>query len=179
MAWLSEQGFFGLAYVVVATAMWATGRAMQHSPGHRASVWFGLAYLAFVAAVLRWTSAGNRVSDALRDQARESGWYDDRATVQLLATVVLVGAVLVAAAAAFVMRRRHRARALPLLVSIGFAASILIASVRVVSLHQIDSFVTSRFLGIRVLALLEGAAVAATLVGILRLWRSDAEPDRT
>ena len=124
--------------------------------------WFISALLLAVLAVARASALGDVLGDLGRDQARSSGWYDARRTVQAVAVVSVAAVWAVGVFAAILRVPPRRRRYLPHVVAL--SAIIAFAAVRLVSLHHVDALLYRRDIAsVRVVAILELALVGGSV----------------
>lgn len=125
--------------------------------------WFMSSLLLVVLAAARASALGDLIGELGRDQARTSGWYDIRRTVQA-AAVVVVAAVWTAGVFVAVIRvPPRRRRYLPHVIAL--SAIVAFAAIRLVSLHQVDTVLYRRELGdVRVVAIVELALIGCSIV---------------
>jgi hypothetical protein len=145
---------------------WVVARGFDWWPTY----WFLSAIMLVTMGVARAGALGDLVSEIGRDQARSSGWYESRRTLQAAAVVVVaivwaIG-VLVAIWRVPPRRRRYLPHVLALSTVIAFAA------VRIVSLHHVDTVLYRRDIGgVRIVAIAELTLLAVTLLAALTTSR--------
>lgn len=124
--------------------------------------WFISAVLLAVLAVARASALGDVLGDLGRDQARSSGWYDTRRTVQALVVVAVAAVWAVGVFIAVLRVPPRRRRYLPHVVAL--SAIIAFAAIRLVSLHHIDTLLYRRDIAsVRVVAIVELTLVAGSV----------------
>ena len=156
------------AYCLLAAlaAYWyARERVAPPSPARWPTYWLLTAFLLLSMGVGRAGAIGDLVSELGREQARSSGWYEGRRSIQAVAVAVIAGAWVVSVVLAIWRVPPRRRRYLPSVVVV--STLVMFATVRLVSLHQIDTVLYRRDIGgIRIVALVELMLLALTGVVI-------------
>jgi hypothetical protein len=138
--------------------------------------WFMSALLLVTMGIGRAGALGGVLSEIGREQARSSGWYDIRRTIQA-AAVIAVGIVWLIGVTIAVLRP-HRGRYLPHVILM--SAAIAFAAIRLVSLHHIDGLLYRRDVaGVRVAAVLDLAMLSAIALVTVTTARFPTEPAAT
>ena len=172
---------------------WVAARTLEWWPTY----WFLSAALLVTMGVARAGALGDLVSEIGREQARSSGWYETRRTLQVIAVVVVAVVWAIGVIVAIWRVPPRRRRYLPHVVAL--STVIAFAAVRIVSLHHIDVVLYRRDLGgIRIVAIVELTLLAITALtavvtsrfpgraedanaapgGSLRVASTDDPPDR-
>jgi hypothetical protein len=181
--WLNSPWSSALGYGFIATLAVTTGLLQRRGAvadrrvGSSPAFWFTTALLALAMGLGRVLHAGGLVAELGRRQARTGGWYEDR---RLLQVVVIGVFALLAMMVVSIGIRRWWPRLREGYLSIGLLMSALVcySIVRVVSLHQIDSWMRgNETAGVTFGTLLElallAAAVTVTLGHLLREVTTD------
>jgi hypothetical protein len=146
-------------------------------PGADAVIWATLSAVFFLICLIR-TARGLGVlrglGGMLRDIFRQRGWYEDRRTLQITASIAV--AVVVLALLAWGLRwswhyiKRYR-------LAIGFAAvTVGFAAVRFISLHEVDAWSANAPWLRTAIDLIAAAGVSAIAIVRLRQLRQAAAP---
>jgi hypothetical protein len=172
-------------------ALWtavACRRAQYHGlPGADALVWAGLSAVFFLLSLMK-TARGLGVlrgfGDFLRGIFKQRGWYEDRRSLQIAASIAVAAVVLALVVWGLLWAWHHIKR---YRLAIGFAGLILgFAIIRFISLHEVDAWNANAPWVRMAIDLVAAAGVSA--VAIARLWQlwltssetqlpSDAPPD--
>jgi hypothetical protein len=149
----------------------ACRQAQHHGlPGSDALVWAGLSGVFFFIALIR-TARGlgllRRFGDFLRGFLRKRGWYEDRRTLQIAASIAVV--ILITALIAWCLpctwhhSERYR-------FAVGFAGlTVGFGVIRFISLHEVDTWNTSALWAGTAVDVVAAAGVSA--VAIARLYQ--------
>jgi len=140
--------------------------------------WFMSAVLLVTMGIGRAGALGGVLSEIGREQARSSGWYDTRRTIQAAAVIAVTIVWLIGVTITVLRVPPRRRRYLPHVVLM--SAAIAFAAIRLVSLHQIDGLLYRRDVaGVRVVAVLELATLSAIALVTVTTARFPAEPAAT
>jgi hypothetical protein len=157
-----------VAYALVALLAFVWGvRERRWCAAHQSDwwprYWFLSAALLVTMGIGRAGALGDVLSEIGREQARSSGWYDTRRTIQAAVVIAVALVWLVGVAIAVLRVPPRRRRYLPHVILM--SAAIAFAAIRLVSLHQIDGLLYRRDLGgVRVVSLVELALLSAIAV---------------
>lgn len=146
-------------------------------PGADAVIWAALSAVFFLICLVR-TARGVGVlrgfGGMLRDLFRQRGWYEDRRTLQIAASIAV--AVVVLALLVWGLRwswhyiKRYR-------LAIGFAGvTVGFAAVRFISLHEVDAWTAEAPWLRTAIDLIAAAGVSAIAIVRLRQLRQAAAP---
>jgi hypothetical protein len=149
----------------------ACRRAQYHGlPGSDALVWVGLSGVFFLLSLIRTTRGLGLLhgfGDLLRAFFRQRGWYEDRRTLQISASIAV--AVLIMALVAWGLRwtwhhiKRYR-------LAVGFAGlTVGFGVIRFISLHEVDAWNANAPWAGAAVDLVAAAGVSA--VAIARLYQ--------
>jgi hypothetical protein len=172
-SWLPVVGY-GVVVVLAATIGRLESRRSlaDREAGSWPAFWFTVALVALAMGVGRALHAGGLVAELGRGQVRSAGWYEDRRSLQ----IIVIGAVasLAVVIVLFGVARWWRRRTGYLALSLLMVALVCFSIVRVVSLHQVDSWMrTKRTAGVTFGTLLELGLLAAVIaIMFKRLRRS-------
>jgi hypothetical protein len=149
----------------------ACRRARYHGlPGSDALIWAGLSCAFFLLSLMK-TARGlgllRGVGAFLRDIFKQRGWYDDRRSLQIAASiaiaVVVIGLIVWGLVWAWHYIKRYR-------LAMGFMSLTLgFAIIRFISLHEVDAWNANAPWARTAVDLIAAAGVA--LVAIARLWQ--------
>ena len=139
-------------------------------PGSDALIWAGLSGTFFLLSLTKTARGLGLLQGSggyLRDILRQRGWYDDRRSLQILASITI--AVLVIALIVWGLRwARHYIKRYRL--AVGFAGLTLgLAIIRFVSLHEVDAW-NAQSPWVRTAVDLV-AAIVVSAIAIARLWQ--------
>ena len=156
-------------YLIAAASCWMTGRHLvSRSPAlHEYQKWRAIAAMLVILAIFRMTDVQNALPESGRHLAASEGWYADRRVLQ---TALVAAAILLCAAAAFVLLVRARQAPVPTWFGL-IVATLLVGFilVRAVSLHAVDGLLARRAFGLSLNSLLETSGIA--LVLLASEWR--------
>lgn len=139
-------------------------------PGSDALIWAGLSGAFFLLSLMK-TARGlgllRGVGAFLRDIFKQRGWYDDRRSMQIAASiavaVVIIGLIIWGLVWAWHYIKRYR-------LAVGFLGLTLgFAIIRFISLHEVDAWNANAPWARTAVDLVAAAGVA--LVAITRLWQ--------
>jgi hypothetical protein len=134
-------------------------------PEHWPRYWLLSALVLVTMGITRLGGVGELFSELGREQARSSGWYEDRRGLQAFVVAAVAGVWFVSVLVA-IWRVPPRRRYLPHAVVVSAVAAF--AFVRLVSLHQIDGLLYRRDVaGARVVALVEVMLLACVVPATL------------
>jgi hypothetical protein len=149
----------------------ACQRAQYHGlPGSDALIWAGLSGAFFLLSLMK-TARGlgllRGFGGFLRDVFRQRGWYEDRRSLQIAASiavaVVVIGLIVWGVLWAWHYMKRYR-------LAIGFMGLTLgFAIIRFISLHEVDAWIANAPWARTAVDLAAAAGVSA--VAIARLWQ--------
>jgi hypothetical protein len=149
----------------------ACRRAHHHGlPGSDALVWAGLSAVFFLLASVK-TARGlglvHGFGDFLRDLLKQRGWYEDRRTLQITASIAVAAVVMVLVVWGVLWAwhyiKRYR-------LAIGFAGlTVGFGLIRFISLHEVDAWNAAAPWARTVVDLIAVAGVSA--VAIARLYQ--------
>src|ERR1700704_4427730 len=147
----------------------ACRRAHYHGlPGSDALIWAGLSAVFFLLSLLK-TARGlgllRGFGGFLRDIFKQRGWYEDRRSLQIAATiaVVVIAVIVWGLLWAWHYIKRYR-------LAIGFMGLTLgFAIIRFISLHEVDAWNANAPWARTAVDLVAAAGVSA--VAIARLWQ--------
>jgi hypothetical protein len=149
----------------------ACQRARYHGlPGSDALIWAGLSGAFFLLSLMK-TARGlgllRGFGGFLRDVFRQRGWYEDRRSLQIAASiavaVVVIGLIVWGVLWAWHYMKRYR-------LAIGFMGLTLgFAIIRFISLHEVDAWIANAPWARTAVDLAAAAGVSA--VAIARLWQ--------
>jgi len=168
--------FCRVAALLVASllSLWtavACRRAHYHGlPGSDALVWAGLSAVFFLLAlmrIVRGLGLLRGLGDLLRDTFKQQGWYENRRTLQLTASIAVAVVVIVLAVwgllSVWHYIKRYR-------LAIAFAGlTVGFGIIRFISLHEVDAWNTHAPWARMVVDLVAAAGVST--LGIARLWQ--------
>jgi hypothetical protein len=150
-------------------------RGAPRSPARWPTYWLLTGFLSLSMGVGRAGAIGDLVSELGREQARSSGWYEGRRSIQAIAVAVIAGAWVIGVIIAIWRVPPRRRRYLPSVVVV--STLVMFAMVRLVSLHQIDTVLYRRDIaGVRIVALVELLLLALTGVVIAMVDRLEWSP---
>ena len=139
-------------------------------PGSDALVWAGLAAVFFLLSLMKTARSFGLLrgfGELLRDFFKRRGWYEDRRTLQIMASiaVAVVATVLLVWGLLWAWHYIKRYR-----LAVGFAGLIVgFGIIRFISLHEVDAWNADAPWARTVVDLLAAAGVSA--VAIARLWQ--------
>lgn len=152
-----------LFYLIAAASCWMTGRHLvsRSSVLHEYQKWRAIAAMLVILALFKMVDVQNALPESGRHLATAEGWYRDRRVLQ---TALVAAAVLLCAAAAFVLFVRARYAPVPTWFGL-IVATLLVGFVlvRAVSLHAVDRLLAHRALGLSLNSLLETSGIALVL----------------
>jgi hypothetical protein len=149
----------------------ACRRAHYHGlPGSDALVWAGLSAVFFLLSFVK-TARGlgflSGFGGLLRDIFRQKGWYEDRRTLQITASIAVAVVVMVLVAWGLLWSWHHIKR---YRLAIGFAGlTVGFGIIRFISLHEVDAWNAAAPWARTVADLVAAAGVSA--VAIARLYQ--------
>lgn len=151
----------------------ACRRAQRHGlPGSDAIVWAGMSavfLLLFLTKAARELGFLRGFGGALRDIFKQRGWYEDRRTLQVMASIA-VAAVVIALIVWGLLWAWHYIKRYRL--AIGFAGlTVGFAIIRFISLHEVDAWNAHAPWARTVVDLLAAAGVSAVALARLRQLR--------
>jgi hypothetical protein len=171
-----------VAYGLVAllSVWWGVRERTVHNTDWLPFYWFMSAAVLVAIGVGRASAFGDLLGEIGREQARSSGWYDTRRTAQagfvIGVTIFWLLSVILTVLRVPPRRRRY----LPHVILL--SAIIAFATIRLVSLHQIDTVLYRRDLaGVRIVALGELGLLGVTAlvtVTTARFPRGSPTPER-
>lgn len=178
MGWLTV-----LAYAVTAgfagrVALIARGGQVLPHAGLQAFFWLGVALLYALLALNKQLDLQSAMTAVGRCMARRDGWYEARRGVQIAFILGLAGtAALGVAALAYWFRAILAPNRLAFL---GIVVTVVFVLVRAVGFHDMDRFIGTRVLGLRMNWILELTGIALVLAAaILALRRArQGAPDQ-
>lgn len=151
----------------------------QGLPGSDALVWAGMSILFFLICLVR-TARGlgflRGFGEFLRDLFKQRGWYEDRRTLQVMASigVALVVVVLLVWGLMWAWHYIKRYR-----LAIGFAAlTVGYGLIRFISLHEVDVWTAQVPWARTIIDLLAAAGVSAVAMARLLQLRNGTRFDR-
>jgi hypothetical protein len=149
----------------------ACRRARYHGlPGSDALIWAGLSGAFFLLSLMKTARGLGLLRGAgafLRDIFKQRGWYEDRRSMQIAASiavaVVIIGLIIWGLVWAWHYIKRYR-------LAVGFMGLTLgFAIIRFISLHEVDAWNANAPWARTAVDLIAAAGVA--LVAIARLWQ--------
>ena len=155
------------AYVIVAAqAIWWWLRERRGMASHGLdwwpTYWFVSALVLLTMAVARAGAIGDLLAELGRDQARASGWYDSRRSLQALAVIIVAGVWTIGVVVSIWRVPPRRRRYLPHVIAL--STVIAFAAIRIVSLHHLDALLYRRDIyGVRLVAVTELTLLGLTL----------------
>ena len=149
----------------------ACRRAQYHGlPGSDALIWAGLSGVFFLLSLLK-TARGlgllRGFGGFLRDIFKQRGWYEDRRSLQIAASIVIALVVIALVAWGLLWAWHHIKR---YRLAIGFTALTAgFAVVRFISLHEVDAWNANAPWARTAVDLVAAAGVST--IAIARLWQ--------
>lgn len=149
----------------------ACRRAQSHGlPGYDAVVWAGLSGVFFLLSLMK-TARGlgllRGFGDFLRGIFKQRGWYEDRRSLQIAASIAVAGVVVVLVVWGLLWAW-HRIKRYRL--AVGFAGLTLgYGIIRFISLHEVDAWSANALWARTAVDLVAAAGVSA--VAIARLYQ--------
>jgi hypothetical protein len=139
----------------------ACRRAQYHGlPGSDALVWAGLSGTFFLLSLMKGLGLLRGFGDFLRGIFKQRGWYEDRRTLQIAASIAVV-VVVMALVVWSLLWTRYR-------LAVGFAGlTVGFGIIRFISLHEVDAWNANAPWARTAVDLLAAAGVSA--VAIARL----------
>jgi hypothetical protein len=154
----------------------ACRRAQYHGlPGSDALVWAGLSAVFSLLSLIK-TARGlgllRGFGGFLRDIFKQRGWYEDRRTLQITASIAVAVVVMVLVAWGLLWSwhyiKRYR-------LAVGFAGlTVGFGIIRFISLHEVDAWDASALWARTVVDLVAAAGVSAVAIARLRQLRDFA-----
>jgi hypothetical protein len=154
----------------------ACRRAQYHGlPGSDALVWAGLSAVFSLLSLIK-TARGlgwlRGFGGFLRDIFKQRGWYEDRRTLQITASIAVAVVVMVMVAWGLLWSwhyiKRYR-------LAVGFAGlTVGLGIIRFISLHEVDAWDASALWARTVVDLVAAAGVSAVAIARLRQLRDFA-----
>jgi hypothetical protein len=165
--------------MVAALSLWWGVRERRSTAAHGLDwwpgYWFMSAALLATMGIGRAGALGDLLGEFGREQARESGWYDTRRTVQVVVVVAVAVVWLIGVVVAVLRVPPRRRRYLPHVIVL--STIIAFAAIRLVSLHHVDTVLYRRDLGgIRIVSIAELALLVAAVVAMAVWARFPSEP---
>ena len=169
MEWLNSTWYAVCGYAtifVLALLLGFIEHARQRTGTSRKllpTFWFATAALLLAMTLGRISDSGELVADFGRRRADSQGWYEVRRSIQagVVGTIAAIWAIVVIVAIWRVPERRRRYLPTALVVF----TLVCFASVRVISLHQVDALLYNRNLGdVTIRAVVELTLLMVTIV---------------
>jgi hypothetical protein len=179
MGWLTVLAYATTAAFAARVALAARGGRIVPRPGLQALFWLGVALLYGLLGVNKQLDMQSALTAVGRCLAHRDGWYEARRGVQVAFILGLAGTVTIGVSVlAYWFRSIFGPNRLAFL---GIMATVVFVLVRAVGFHDMDRFIGTRVLGLRMNWVLELTGIALVLAAaILALRRgrySRGRPD--
>jgi len=158
-------------FVPCPLGLWAAVacRRAHGLPGSDALVWAGLSAVFFLLSLMttaRGVHLPRRFGDILRDIVKQLGWYEDRRTFQITASIAVAITVMVLVIWGLPLAWHHFRR---YRLAIGFASlTVGFGIVRFISLHEVDAWSANTTWARTVIDLVAAAGVSAAALARIR-----------
>jgi hypothetical protein len=148
-------------------------RRREYAPGF----WLLVAALLALLAVNKPLDLHNIITDYGRQAARTGGWYENRRSVQLVFSIAVAAASLLALLlVALRLRKRVGRYALALA---GLWLLVVFIGLRVASFHHVDQWFGTRLRGVKLHWIVELLAIGTIIAGAIIPFRRRAAPAET
>ncbi len=173
--WIRVAGYLVVA-ALAQVARWRERRRAALDDGVWPPFWMLTGAVLVVMAIARAGSIGDAIGDLGRERAENSGWYQSRRPVQAVVVAAVGMGWLISVSVACWRTPERRRRYLPM--GLAIVTLLAFAAIRIVSLHQIDSVLHRRHIGvIRVGTLTELLLLVVASLATLWVPVGRAKPD--
>jgi hypothetical protein len=158
-------GWLTVVFYLIAICVCANKTLVLKSLGHGYRFWLFVTLFLLLLGINKQLDLQTWFTEALRDNAYNNGWYEDRRIYQSLFIFALAVTTLVSLVSIrrFLAESWHRHK----ITWVGIELLCAFVLMRAASFHHMDVFINHHWLGVRFNVLLEIGAIIVVIVGAL------------